>query len=92
MRDDQNRPYWTIEAYVSTLDDALYYRIERLRELIDDITPKIGGDTRLEYVREGHLRTIKHYGDWKRFLSGMEPSRKLFLTFEDYKFFFTDDQ
>lgn len=92
MRDDQNRPYWTIEVYVSELQQALQYRIARMNDLIDEITPKIGGDTRLEYMREGYLRTIKNYGEWQRFLSDMETPRKLFLTFEDYKFFFTDDQ
>jgi hypothetical protein len=86
----ENRDKWVIEVGVNAIRGALTNRINNLTDLVKEIDPDSNTDTRLQYRREGYLGKIKHYSDWRVFVTNMEPERKLFLTFEDYEFFFTD--
>ena len=86
----QNRDKWVIEVDRSVLELAIRERISHLNAFLALTPDGEYEDTRLAFKHDRYWDARKLYEYWQMFVLSMEPNRKLFLTFEDYEFFFTD--
>lgn len=84
----QNRDKWVVEITREDLIDILEAKIENLYDKIKLLKRSAEDDTRDAFKIDFCRDSIALCCNWSRFVSAMEPERKLFLTFEDHEFFF----